>query len=381
MRVYTRKSLYTRHLKEVSQEGTTKRIRQCPHREVELDEAFRIRRKTYEALWAIQVTQDQVDNAIGVIRQHNNGALPSRRRRTQNINGPELPEVAVLVTQGPQLPKSADQHLHRKGNHERGKFVPLSPEGSPFSDVRASQGFPSQQVPPSFGSQPSAVVYASTLPRSLSAPDLFPQTRIPSGYPTHDPMTDSPDVRTTQSFQSASAYQSQQDSSSLPGVQPPAFQRYLEVGTPLYNIGPPPRISGFLESQHDFIGVPTVDPHVLHQVSCHRHSSWDDSGVESNYDGTWTTTVRDQNYRHQMTYESGSQGYRDNYQYSTVSSSGRPHLTDSVFMLILYCTPRVSIFTMIHLFQLALLKEGDPAFRNDTERKVQGSPVTIKWQG
>lgn len=124
MRVYTRKSLYTRHLKEVNQEGTTKRIRQCPHRAVEPDEAFRIRKKTYEALWAIQLTQDQVNNAISVIKQHNNGALPGRRRRTQNINGPEPSDNTVLVTEGLQIPHSADLHLH--GRDVSGKFVPLN---------------------------------------------------------------------------------------------------------------------------------------------------------------------------------------------------------------------------------------------------------------
>lgn len=130
MRVYTRKSLYTRHLKEVSQEGTTKRIRQCPHRAVEPDEAFRIRKKTYEALWAIQVTQDQVNNAINVIKQHNNGALPDRRRRTQNISGPEPLEATGLVAEGLQIPQSTDQHLH--GRDGRGKFVPLNAESLIF---------------------------------------------------------------------------------------------------------------------------------------------------------------------------------------------------------------------------------------------------------
>ena len=39
-RVYTRKSLYTRHLKEVPQDSSTaRRTRQCPHRLVEQDES------------------------------------------------------------------------------------------------------------------------------------------------------------------------------------------------------------------------------------------------------------------------------------------------------------------------------------------------------
>lgn len=332
MRVYTRKSLYTRHLKGVSQEGTTGQIRQCPHRATEQDEAFRIRKKTYEALWAIQVTQDQVNNAIDIINQHNNGALPSRRRRTQNINGPEPSEVTVLVSEGLQILQPAD-HLHGRDGDAKGKFVPLIVEGSSFSNTRAFQGFLSQQTSPSLGSQPSEADYPSALPRCSSAPDLFPQARILcNGYPTQDPMTDSaegrrhsnlPNFESSHPFQPISTYQNQQDSSSLPGVQPPVFHRYLEVGTSPYN--PPPRISAYHDPLRAFIEtIPTVDPHVLHQVPNHRHSSWDDSGVGSNYDGTaWTAGARDQNYRHQMAYESGSQaGYREDFQYSTVSKPG-----------------------------------------------------------
>lgn len=200
-----------------------------------------------------------------------------------------------------------------------------------FSNTRAFQGFLSQQTSPSLGSQPSETGYPSTLPRCSSAPDLFPQARIfCNGYPTQHPITDSgrtrsnlPNFESSHPFQPVSTYQSQQDSISLPGTQPPVFHRYLEVGTSPYN--PPPRISAYHDSPHGFIEtIPTVDPHVLHRVPSHRHSSWDDSGVEPNYDGTaWTAGVRDQNYRHQMAYESGNQaGYREDYQYSTVSKPG-----------------------------------------------------------
>lgn len=115
MRVYTRKSLYTRHLKEVSPEGTARRTRQCPNKETEPDKTFHIRKRTYEALWAIQLTQGQVDDAINIIKQHN-GTLPSRRRRTQNIN---VPDDSVPVAAGRQLPQSAGHPFHSRD--ERGK--------------------------------------------------------------------------------------------------------------------------------------------------------------------------------------------------------------------------------------------------------------------
>lgn len=79
-RVYTRKSLYTRHLKESP--GSR---RQCPNRQAGPDDAFYFRKETYTALWAIQVTQEQVDRAVRIINQHNDN-LPSRRRRTPNVN-------------------------------------------------------------------------------------------------------------------------------------------------------------------------------------------------------------------------------------------------------------------------------------------------------
>lgn len=155
---------------------------------------------------------------------------------------------------------------------------------------------------------------------------------LTSGYHTQDPMTDSAGIRRrshlpafdlSHSFQTVpSNYEGQQNPSSLPGVQPPAavFDRYLEVGTSVYNS--PTRVSGFLEPPHSFIEtVPTVDPHVLHHVSDHRHGSWNDPGVESNYNGIWTSTVRDQHYRQMTSYESGTQGYREHYQYSTVSDT------------------------------------------------------------
>lgn len=206
-------------------------------------------------------------------------------------------------------------------------LYPLTISPSP-PDARAFQGFLSQETSPSFGSQPPEAVYPSTLPRSSSAPDLFPQARVLGGYPAQVSMTDSADFRrrshlpifnSNHSFQNISpTYEGHQDPSSLPSVHPPGFHRYLEVGTSLYNS--PPRIPGFLEPPHGFIEtVPTVDPHVLHQVSNHRHSAWDGSSVESTYDNTW---VRDQNYRHQVAaYESGGSGYRDNFQYSIVSNS------------------------------------------------------------
>lgn len=206
----------------------------------------------------------------------------------------------------------------------------LSPS---YSDARVFQGFLSQETSPSLESHPPEAVYHPTLPRCSSAPDLFPQVRmLTSGYHTQDPMTDSAGIRRrshlpafdlSHSFQTVpSNYEGQQNSSSLPGVQPPAavFDRYLEVGTSVYNS--PTRVSGFLEPPHSFIEtVPTVDPHVLHHVSDHRHGSWNDPGVESNYNGIWTSTVRDQHYRQMASYESGTQGYREHYQYSTVSDT------------------------------------------------------------
>lgn len=187
-----------------------------------------------------------------------------------------------------------------------------------------------------------------------------------------------PNFESSHHFQPIPTYQSQQDSGSLPGTQPPVFQRYLEVGTSLYN--PSPRISAYHDSPHGFIEtIPTVDPHVLHQVPSHRHSSWDDSGVGSNYDGTvWTAGVRDQNYRHQMAYESSNQGgYREDYQYSTVSKPGLVLLRTPLALLywrdIINFTrapraPRASIFRMTPSLQLP--KDGDPASTTKTERKT-----------
>lgn len=130
-----------------------------------------------------------------------------------------------------------------------------------------------------------------------------------------------PSFGSNQSFQSVSPYSSEQDSSSLPAAQP-NFHRFLEVGNPLYS--PPTRLPGYFEQQQNYIDtIPTVDPHVLHQGTTHRHNSWDRSSIdhESNDDGhgAWTPTARDQNYRHQMAFGNDSQEYRGGYRYSTVS--------------------------------------------------------------
>lgn len=209
-------------------------------------------------------------------------------------------------------------------------FIPLSAEGSLFSNARAFQGFLSQQTSPSFGSQPSVTDYPSTLLRCSSAPDLYPQARVHcSTCIPQDPMTDPADVRrrshlptfdSGHSFQNVSTYQNQQDSSSLPGIQPPVFPRYLEIGSSLYNTP-----SRYHESPHGFIDpIPTVDPLVLHRIPNNRQGSWGDSGIQSNYDSTgWMAAagVRDQNYRCQMAYESDNQAeYREGYQFPTVSN-------------------------------------------------------------
>lgn len=72
--------------------------RKCLNKAVDADKAFYIRKETYEALWAIQVTQDQVDRAVSVINRHN-GSLPGRRRRTQNTS-----EVDPVEAQQVRLP-------------------------------------------------------------------------------------------------------------------------------------------------------------------------------------------------------------------------------------------------------------------------------------
>lgn len=98
-RVYTRKSLYTRHLKDVDHAGSQQKrgpCRECPNRKMDADSAFYIRKDTYAALWAIQTVQEQVDRAVSIIKRHN-GALPSRRRRTQNQNETEPSEMRLLT--------------------------------------------------------------------------------------------------------------------------------------------------------------------------------------------------------------------------------------------------------------------------------------------
>lgn len=119
-RVYTRKSLYTRHLKEVGPESsstTAKRTRQCPHRTVEADEPYRIRKATYDALWAIQLTQAQVDAAAAIIKEYN-GKLPGRRRRTQNANESDLRDAPASVNT--ELSQSTDPEVQL--TQQRGKF-------------------------------------------------------------------------------------------------------------------------------------------------------------------------------------------------------------------------------------------------------------------
>jgi len=98
-RVYTRKSLYTRHLKDADQNGSQQKrgpCRECPNRKMDADDAFYIRKETYAALWAVQTTQEQVDKAVSIIKRHN-GALPDRRRRTQNQNEAEPSEMRLLT--------------------------------------------------------------------------------------------------------------------------------------------------------------------------------------------------------------------------------------------------------------------------------------------
>ena len=98
-RVYTRKSLYTRHLKDADQNGPQQKrgpCRECPNRKMDADDAFYVRKETHATLWAIQTTQEQVDRAVGIIRRHN-GALPTRRRRVQNQNEVEPSEMQLLT--------------------------------------------------------------------------------------------------------------------------------------------------------------------------------------------------------------------------------------------------------------------------------------------
>lgn len=293
-RVYTRKSLYTRHLKEVPQDSSTaRRTRQCPHRLVEQDESYRIRKNTYEALWAIQLSQEQVDIAANIISQYN-GKLPGRRRRTQSTTEPELPAVVCADTSPP----------------------------SSHSSRQPETGFPAHQNSP-YDSQPEPA-YAPHIMRVSSAPNLYAQNTVADSTGSRRP-SPIPCFSTgpSNSYEALSPFHSQQDPSTLATGTTGYGRQYLAPTDALYSSQS--RTPGYYEAPRAFsTSSEGIAPHVLQG----RQSSWDDAGVESSYETTpWSSGSRS-GYRDPMTFESTSQ--TSSYQFSTAphndqSSQGFSH--------------------------------------------------------
>ncbi|RPB02265.1 hypothetical protein L873DRAFT_1787664 [Choiromyces venosus 120613-1] len=289
-RVYTRKSLYTRHLRGVDQTGSQQKrgpARQCPNRAMDADDAFYIRKETYAALWAIQITQEQVDKAVSTIKRHN-GMLPSRRRRTQNQNETETSEMPLLVL---------------GSNPPFGSHVQVSP-----------QRFTPHQTPPY--NQP----YASSLPRTQSTSDFFTQS-VPSTYttPTETGSTVPRSPLAVHSpYQPPASYQGPQEAPIIPQED---IREYMDTDArqPLYGPNPVyPR--EYMESlgQSD-----NIDPNMLQQVTPTPHrTQWEENG--QNYP-TWPA-ARASEHRQQVLYASHHQGFKeDNYHYqSGTRNDGSP---------------------------------------------------------
>ncbi|KAG0633958.1 hypothetical protein HOY80DRAFT_1141038 [Tuber brumale] len=291
-RVYTRKSLYTRHLKDVDQPGSHQArgpSRQCPNRAMEADDAFYIRKQTYAALWAIQTTQEQVDKAVSTIMT-NNGMLPSRRRRIQNHNETE-PSETRLPTHGSTPPF---------GTHTQ-----VSP-----------QGFTPQQ------SSPYTQPYPTSLPRTQGASSYFSQ-RVPPAFPTpteagsairRSPLAD------PTPYQSQAPYQSPQEPPMIPqgGVR-----GYMDAdaGQPLY--GPTSvYTSGYMEplGQSD-----NIDPNVLQHVTPAPHrTAWEPARQDF---PPWSA-ARTGGHR-EVLYS--NQGFKENvyrYQSGTRNDESQPNVLD-----------------------------------------------------
>jgi len=293
-RVYTRKSLYTRHLKDADQNGSQQKrgpCRECPNRKMDADDAFYIRKETYAALWAVQTTQEQVDKAVSIIKRHN-GALPDRRRRTQNQNEAEPSEMRLL-TLGSSPPF---------GNHTQACMFFSSPRSCSNVGTNlvcsAAQRFPPQQSPPY--TQP----YASGLPRTQGASDYFPQ-RAASAYTSP---TETGSTMRRSPLADASPYQ--QEAPIMPRGDIGGYMD-TDAGQPLY--GPNPVYGrGYIEplEQSD-----NIDPNMLQHVTSASHrSAWE--GGRQEYP-TWPT-VRTGEHRQQVLY-SNQEFKEDNYHYQSVS--------------------------------------------------------------
>jgi len=302
-RVYTRKSLYTRHLKDVDQTGSQPKrgpSRECPNRKMDADEAFYIRKDIHAALWAIQTVQEQVDWAVSIIKR-NNGALPTRRRRTQNQNESEPSEIRPL-TLGTSPPF---------GNHPQAcKF---------FSSLRlcgkvgtnlfcsAAQRFPPQPSPPY--TQP----YASSPPRTQSASEYFPQ-RVASAYTspteTGSTMRRSP-LAEPSPYQPPASYQGPQEPPIMPRGDIGGGYMDTDVGQPLYG----PNSVYEREYMASLEQPGNIDPNMLQHVTSASHrAAWE--GSRQDYP-TWPT-VRTGEHRQQVLYP--NQEFKEqNYHYQSVS--------------------------------------------------------------
>ncbi|KAH8155081.1 uncharacterized protein LAJ45_00090 [Morchella importuna] len=290
-RVYTRKSLYTRHLKEVPQDNSTsRRTRQCPHRLVEQDESYRIRKTTYEALWAIQLSQEQVDNAANIISQYN-GKLPGRRRRTQSTTEHEIPTAV-----------SAD-----------------ASQSASHSSRQSESGFPTHQNPP-YVSQPEPV-YPPHIMRVSSAPNLYAQNTIADSAGSRRP-SPMPCFSTgpSASYEAISPFHGQQDPNALSTGTTSYDRQYLNPGDALYSSQP--RGSEFYEAPRGFsTSSDSIAPHMIQS----RQTSWDDPGVESSYETTTWSSGNRAGYREPMAFE--STGQASSYQFSTAPNSDQVHHT------------------------------------------------------
>ncbi|CAZ85617.1 unnamed protein product [Tuber melanosporum] len=275
-RVYTRKSLYTRHLKGVDQtssQQTRGHSRQCPNRAMEADDAFYYRKETYAALWAIQTTQEQVEKAVNTIETHN-GMLPSRRRRTQNQNETEPPETRPPI---------------------HGSTPPFGTHPQVSSQI-----FTPQQSPPYTQSYPSG------LPRS----DYFSH-RVPSAFPT--PTETGATARRSPlagpaPYQSPAPYQGPQEAPMIP---PGDGRGYIntDAGQPLYG----PTSIYAREYMAQLEQSDNIDPNVLQHVTTAPHrTAWE--APRQDYPA-WPAT-RTGGHRQQVLYS--NQGFKqDDYHYQS----------------------------------------------------------------
>ncbi|CUS12151.1 unnamed protein product [Tuber aestivum] len=291
-RVYTRKSLYTRHLKDVDGTHTNDKRgprRMCPNREIDADDAFYVRKETYAALWAIQTTQDQVDKAISTISTHN-GMLPGRRRRTQNPHETESPEIGLPIL----------------GTHTQVSTQRVSPENSP----------------PYSGSFPPSLHYTQNLPRTRGTSDYLPQ-RV---TPPYTPSTESGSANRrsplagSNSYQSPATYQGPQGTPIIPQGGVRGFMG-TDAGQPLYG----PNSIYTREYMESLEQSDNINPNMLQHVATPHRTAWEEGRQDY---PTWPV-ARTGGQRQQVLYP--NQGFKEgdyHYQSDAQNDGSQPNVFD-----------------------------------------------------